>query len=96
MELVNAQKESPELGGLRLVDELEMLRKRVEAEKQFVNFNFFRISPDWRKLDPETKNIFKAEFQSVYEQFREHFLLFSYSLVGFDSKADLMLWRIGT
>jgi chlorite dismutase len=96
MELVNAQKESSELGGLRLVDELESLRKSVEAEKQFVNFNFFRVSPDWRKLDTETKSVFKAEFQSVYERFREHFLLFSYSLVGFDSKADLMLWRIGT
>ena len=27
--------------------------------------------------------------------FRDDFLLFSYSLVGFDSKADLMFWRVG-
>ncbi len=96
MELVNAQpKESITNGGLRLVDELENLRRSVEAEKQFVNFNFYRVSPDWRKLDQGTKSIFKSEFQSVYDRFREHFLLFSYSLVGFDSKADLMFWRIG-
>src|SRR5678810_1270704 len=95
MELVNAQRESGEISGLRLVDELHGLRKSVEAEKQFVNFNFFRVSPDWRKLDGETKRIFKNEFKAVYERFREHFLLFSYSLVGFDSKADLMIWRIG-
>ena len=31
---------------------------------------------------------FKNEFQAVYEQFSDEFLLFSYSLVGFDSKAD--------
>jgi len=93
MELVNSQKETAQL---RLVDEINVLREKVEAEKQFVTFNFFRVNPEWRKLDPETKSIFKSEFQSVYERFREDFLLFSYSLVGFDSKADLMLWRIGT
>ncbi len=95
MELVNAQKETTEIGGLRLVDEIREAR-RVEAEKQFVNFIFFRVNPDWRKLDPETKSISKSEFQSVYDRFRDDFLLFSYSLVGFDSKADLMFWRIGT
>lgn len=92
---MNAQKETTEIGGLRLVDELREAR-RVEAEKQFVNFIFFRVNPDWRKLDPETKSISKSEFQSVYDRFRADFLLFSYSLVGFDSKADLMFWRIGT
>jgi len=97
MELVNLQpKEPATVSALRLVDELENLRRSVEAEKQFVNFNFYRVSPDWRKLDQGTKSIFKSEFQSVYDRFREHFLLFSYSLVGFDSKADLMFWRIGS
>jgi chlorite dismutase len=96
MELVNMQKENAQQSALRLVDEINILRQKIEAEKQFVTFNFFRVNPDWRKLDRESKSIFKSEFQAVYEKFREHFLLFSYSLVGFDSKADLMLWRIGT
>jgi len=38
---------------------------------------------------------FKKEFEEVYKGFSDDLLLFSYSLVGFDSKADLMLWRIG-
>lgn len=96
MVLVDAQKENTQPGGLRLVEELDVQRERNEPEKQFVTFNFFRVNPEWRKLDPESKSIFKAEFQTVCERFRENFLLFSYSLVGFDSKADLMFWRIGT
>lgn len=96
MELVNPQKEPNEQGGLRLVPDLSDLLSMPRIEKQFVNFMFFRVNPDWRKLDPETKAIFKAEFHKVFDSFKEHFLLFTYSLVGFDSKADLMFWRIGT
>ncbi len=96
MELVNTQKENNEVGGLRLVADQKDLQRPWEIEKQFVNFMFFRINPEWRKLDLNTKNIFKNEFQAVFDKFRDDFLLFSYSLVGFDSKADLMFWRIGT
>jgi chlorite dismutase len=97
MDLVNShQKETVEAGGLRLVPEKKEPVVPHEIQKQFVNFMFFRVSPDWRKLDTHTKEIFKNEFQSVYEQFNDEFLLFSYSLVGFDSKADLMIWRIGS
>jgi chlorite dismutase len=96
MELVNTQKETSEQGGLRLVADPKDLQVRPDIEKQFVNFMFFRVNPEWRKLNPDTKNIFKSEFQSVFDKFRDEFLLFTYSLVGFDSKADLMLWRIGS
>lgn len=94
MELVNFQKEA-EQGGLRLVADPHAPIELPEIEKQFVNFMFFRINPEWRKLDPETKANFKDEFHRTYDDFRKDFLLFSYSLVGFDSKADIMLWRIG-
>ncbi len=93
MELVHFQKEEP--AGLRLVSDPKLPHDFPRIEKQFVNFMFFRVNPDWRKLNPETKSIFKSEFQAVFDKFRDEFLLFSYSLVGFDSKADLMFWRIG-
>lgn len=96
MELVNPQKDQAEQGGLRLVPDMSELLKMPGIEKQFVNFMFFRVNPAWRKLDTEAKAIYKAEFHSVFDRFRDDFLLFSYSLVGFDSKADLMFWRIGT
>lgn len=94
MEIINSKKDPPDQGGLRLVPELPLLAP-PKLDRQFVNFMFFRVDPEWRRLEPEIKRDLKDEFSSIYESFREHFLLFSYSLVGFDSKADLMLWRIG-
>lgn len=94
MEIVNSKKDASEQGGLRLVPET-LLLEPPKLEKQFVNFMFFRINPDWRKLNAEAKAGLKEEFCSVYESFGDDFLMFSYSLVGFDSKADLMIWRIG-
>lgn len=92
----NNLQEDPNEGGLRLVPGRGETAPQPAIEQQFVNFMFFRVNPEWRKLDVDTKRVFKSEFQSVYEKFRDGFLLFSYSLVGFDSKADLMFWRIGT
>jgi chlorite dismutase len=96
MELVNLEKEAAEPGTLRLVSDKKGPKHFPVIEKQFVNFMFLRVNPEWRKLNAETKRIFKSEFQGVFDKFGEDFLLFSYSLVGFDSKADLMFWRIGS
>lgn len=96
MDLRNSQKESSEPNSLRLVPESRDPRQLPIIEKQFVSFMFLRINPDYRKLNAETKRILRSEFQTVYKEFCDDFLLFSYSLVGFDSKADLMLWRVGT
>jgi chlorite dismutase len=96
MELINFEKETTEQGSLRLVSDKKEPQQFPLIEKQFVNFMFFRVNPEWRKLNAETKRIFKSEFQNVFNKFNEDFLLFSYSLVGFDSKADLMFWRIGS
>jgi chlorite dismutase len=96
MEVKNHPKDQAETTALRLVPESKEPRELAQVEKQFVNFMFFRVNPAWRKLDRESKSIFKREFQGIYDGFQDDFLLFSYSLVGFDSKADLMLWRIGS
>ncbi len=96
MELKDRQKDQPEQGNLRLVQEKDWPHSSAEVEKQFVNFIFFKVDPSWRKLDIETKSILRREFQGVHDSFNDEFLLYSYSLVGFDSKADLMLWRIGS
>jgi chlorite dismutase len=93
MELLN--KETSENGGLRLVSDNKEPQKFPIVEKQFVNFMFFRVNPEWRKLGAAAKTEFKKEFETVYSEYAGHFLLYAYSLVGFDSKADFMLWRIG-
>jgi chlorite dismutase len=93
-DVLTFQKETAD-GGLRLVTERADVTESTAVEKQFVNFMFLRVSPEWRRLGLTTKNELKAEFSGVFDEFREEFLLFSYSLVGFDSKADLMFWRVG-
>lgn len=93
-DLRNFQKDPAE-AGLRLVSDNVELPEPVPVRKQFVNFMFLRVGTDWRRLDDDIKASYKQEFLDVYESFRDDFLLFSYSLVGFDSKADLMIWRIG-
>jgi chlorite dismutase len=95
MELLDLEKKESETNGLRLVADNKELQKFPQVEKQFVNFMFCRVNSDWRKLDSKSKQIFKGEFQSVFYKYEESLLLFAYSLVGFDSKADLMFWRIG-
>jgi len=96
MQLVDLEKETSEAGGLRLVSDNREPQRFPVIEKQFVNFMFLRVNTDWRKLDPATKEVFKTEFQNIFSEFSEKLLLYSYSLVGFDSKADLMFWRIGS
>ena len=95
MQLLDLEKETPDNVSLRLVADNKEPHRFPVIEKQFVNFMFLRVNPDWRKLDSEAKRIFKSEFQNVFAQYNDDMLLFSYSLVGFDSKADLMFWRIG-
>ncbi len=95
MQLIDSEKEVSEPGGLRLVADNRAPQKFPLIEKQFVNFMFLRVNPDWRKLGAAAKKEFKTEFQQIFESFDDDLLLYSYSLVGFDSKADLMLWRIG-
>jgi chlorite dismutase len=95
MELIDSDKSIHETGGLRLVADNKEPQQFPVLQKQFVNFIFFRVNPEWRKLDAEAKKRYKAEFEKVYDGYKNELLLFSYSLVGFDSKADLMFWRIG-
>ena len=94
-DILDFQKEAAEIG-LRLVPDTMDVPEAAAMERQFVNFMFFRINPEWRKLDAETKIYSKASFRSVFNNYRDDFLLFCYSLIGFDSKADMMFWRIGT
>lgn len=93
-DVLNFQKDSSD-AGLRLVSDNVDAPEAKPIEKQFVNFMFLQVGTDWRKLDDETKSRYKTEFKQVFDSFRDEFLLYSYSLVGFDSKADLMFWRIG-
>lgn len=94
IEVLSSKRESAE-SALRLVPEIVSSEQVSFPEQQFVNFIFFRIGHDYRKLIETEQLELKAEFCSVFDSFRSELLLFSYSLIGFDSKADIMFWRVG-
>jgi chlorite dismutase len=93
--VTDTEREELENAGLRLVADNKEPSLAPDIQKQFVNFIFFRVSSEWRRLDQDRKEVFKSEVQEVFDDFENEMLLFSYSLVGFDSKADLMFWRVG-
>ena len=94
MELIDSEKHIIEGSGLRLVSDNKEPQLFPVIQKQFVNFIFFRVNSDWRKLSAENKKNYKEEFEEVFARYNQDMLLFNYSLVGFDSKADLMFWRV--
>lgn len=64
-------------------------------QRQFVNFAFYKLDPDFRRLPAEEKQRAKAEFaEAVNAGAGDDMMVFAYSLVGLRAEADLMLWRI--
>jgi chlorite dismutase len=62
---------------------------------QYINYLFFKLDPEWRRLPDEERERGKEEFLRVVEGHEGGMLLRSFSLMGLRSDADFMLWRIG-
>jgi chlorite dismutase len=72
--------------------------QRASEEKvpaQYINYIFFKLDPEWRRLPDEVRESGKKEFLTAAEQHGCNMLLRSFSLMGLRSDADFMLWRIG-
>ena len=63
--------------------------------RQFVKFSLFAVTPEWRSLDPETREAAKLDFQRTVESFGDRLLIRSYTLMGTRADADFLLWQIG-
>lgn len=83
-----------ETGTLRLVTP-KSTDEAAPVPRQFVNFAFYRVRPEFYTLDETVRETAKKEFQTVFETAGTNLLLTSYSLVGLRKSADFMLWRIG-
>src|ERR687894_2373131 len=62
---------------------------------QYINYVFFKLVPEWRRLSDEERERGKEEFLEAAEEHTGGMLLRSFSLMGLRSDADFMLWRIG-
>jgi chlorite dismutase len=72
-------------------------RRAADREKprQFVNFAFYKLDPQFRREIAEDQRAEAVEeFAKVVENSRRKFLIYPYSTLGIRPEVDLMLWRI--
>lgn len=68
-----------------------------QAKRQFLNYSFYKLLPEFRRLPRSEIAEAKAEFAGVLERWAgrgEGFILRTYSLVGTRADVDFMLWRV--
>jgi chlorite dismutase len=85
-------------GSLRLAERGEQVVEEIPRQtlpRQFVNFTFYSVRPEWRQLAEAEREASKREFAEAVEGFRGELLLNTYSITGLRANADLMIWRIG-
>jgi chlorite dismutase len=71
-------------------------REPDRAERQFLNYAFFKLDPAFRRLPVEEKRSAAAQFAELTQRWadKDGFILRTYSLVGIRGDADFMFWRI--
>jgi len=82
----------------RVMTETRARGQHAPEEKlpaQYINYVFFKLDPEWRRLAEAERERGKEEFLTAVEQHDGNMLLRSFSLMGLRSDADFMLWRIG-
>ncbi len=64
------------------------------GRRQYVKFTFFKVSPEWRRIETNVRDRQKAEFQSVVEDWAGRNLVRCYSTVGTRGDVDFMTWQV--
>jgi chlorite dismutase len=68
---------------------------KPSARRQFVNFAFFKVNPEWRRLPINERRDHKEEALRVLQRWNnEDMRLLTYSTAGLRADTDFMLWRI--
>src|SRR5829696_8437994 len=78
--------------------ETSIRQQRTQEEKlpaQYINYVFFTVDHEWRRLPEEERDRGKREFLEAAQEHSGEMLLRSFSLMGLQTDADFMLWRIG-
>ncbi len=65
-----------------------------ENRSQFVNFAFYKVDPQWRRLSEEEKRKGREEFLEVVEGYSKKIMVFTYSTFGYRAETDFMIWRV--
>jgi chlorite dismutase len=72
-----------------------MAEKTPPTRRQIVNFAFFRVLPEWRRLSIPERREHKDEIAQVLARWDcEDMRVLTYSTAGLRGDCDFMLWRI--
>jgi chlorite dismutase len=63
--------------------------------RQLVNFYFYRVDPEWRRLPGAVKQQHGEELSRVIEEFRRRLMVLTYSLIGMKADTDFLVWCVG-
>jgi len=66
------------------------------SQRQFLNYAFYRVSPDFRRLPAPEQEELRRQYGEVVRRWsaREDFILRTYTLRGIRADCDFMFWRI--
>lgn len=78
----------PQVGAVRVRDATK------PAPRQLVRFAFYRVMPEWRRLDRETKGAQRDELARVLAKHASQLLVRTYTLVGTRGDVDFMIWAV--
>jgi chlorite dismutase len=65
------------------------------VQRQFVNFAFYKLDPEFRRLNDHEKIQARSEFLCLFQSPRQGLICLTYSTVGLRPDTDFLLWRIG-
>jgi len=78
----------------REITEEDKKRAQNLSKRQYVRFAFYKVDPEWRRLDGEVQAAHKEELLNVIRSFNHKMLLRPYSTMGTRADAELLLWQI--
>ena len=64
------------------------------GQRQLVKFTFFKVAPEWRRLDGDERQRQIAELAAVVESWAGRNLVRCYSTMGTRGDTDFMIWQV--
>lgn len=66
----------------------------MAEQREYLKYTFFKVLPEWRKLDDNIKSRGKDEILRILGNFSTRITLKTYSLVGIRGDTDFLLWAL--
>ncbi len=68
--------------------------RKSGGRRQFVKFSFFKVAPEWRRLDPAERDRQKAELRDLIQDWEGRNLIRTYSTIGTRGDVDFLIWQV--